>query len=871
MDLLERADALGALDDVLAASASGGRIALISGEAGAGKSTLAGAFAARVGGRARVLWGACDPLLTPRALGPLHDIAGQVGGELAERLAAMDSGGRRHLVFDALLRTLDGPGQRARPVLVVEDAHWADEASLDLLAFLGRRLARYRAVLLLTYRDDEVGAEHPLHSVLAGLPSALVRRVPLAPLSPAAVAELAGRAGRDATGVHRVTGGNPLLVAEVLAAAGTGVPATVRDLVLARLAALSPPARELAHLVAVVPSRIEPALLRALSTDDPGAAVDECLTRGLLVAVGSDLGYRHELLRRAVEEALSPVRRAALHARVLAALAQWPHVDPARLVHHAHHAGDAGALLRWAPVAARGAATVGAHRQAAAHYATALPLADRLPPDEHAELLEGYSFSAYLAGMAPAALTARREALALREGTGDAEHIGENLRWLSRLCWWTGQGAAARENAERAVRALERVPPGRQLAMAYSNQSQLAMLANEAEPALAWGDRALRLARQLDDVETEAHALINVGSAKLQRGNAEGVSDLERAHDVAVAAGLDDHAARALVNLAGLTLEYGDYPASERAFERALPFTIDRDLDGYARHLLGSRALLRLVRGDWGGAASDAGRALDGVAQVDVSLAPALVALGRLAARRGEPDPQRYLDRAMELAEPTGEIQYVGPAAAALAERCWLAGDPDGARAAAGPAYDLALRVGHPWHAGELGYRLWLVGEPIAPDAPLGGPYRLMVAGDWAGAAAEWERLRCPYPRAEALADGDPPAAGEALAILDRLGAVATARRLRARLRERGMARVPRGPRPATAAHPTGLTARQLEVLGLLADGLTNAEIAARLSVSAKTVDHHVSGVLAKFGVATRGQAVAAALRAGILPAHPAR
>lgn len=181
MELLERAGPLGALDELVTASAAGGRIALIAGEAGAGKSALVGAFAARVGSRARVLHGACDPLLTPRALGPLHDITRQVGGALAERLAGVEAGDgregeRRGAVFDALLDELDGPRQRRRPVVVIEDAHWADEATLDLTAFLGRRLAGYRALLVLTYRDDEVGPDHPLHAVLAGLPRPLVRR-----------------------------------------------------------------------------------------------------------------------------------------------------------------------------------------------------------------------------------------------------------------------------------------------------------------------------------------------------------------------------------------------------------------------------------------------------------------------------------------------------------------------------------------------------------------------------------------------------------------------------------------------------------------------------------------------------------------------
>src|SRR4051812_39429385 len=179
MDLLERGAALAALDHLLAECAGGGRMALVSGEAGAGKSTLMSAFAARVGARGRVLWGACDPLLTPRALGPLHDIAGQLGGELRQ---ALDSG-HRSGVFDALLSAIDGPRQRVRPILVLEDLHWADEATLDMVTFLGRRLALCRALVVLTYREDEIGLDHPLRTVLAGLPVMTTRRLTLPPLS----------------------------------------------------------------------------------------------------------------------------------------------------------------------------------------------------------------------------------------------------------------------------------------------------------------------------------------------------------------------------------------------------------------------------------------------------------------------------------------------------------------------------------------------------------------------------------------------------------------------------------------------------------------------------------------------------------------
>ncbi len=846
MELLERAEALAALDDLLAQSAGGGRMALVPGEAGAGKSALVSAFTAGLGARGRALWGACDPLLTPRALGPLHDVARVLGGELRERLET----GTRSAVFDALLSAVDAPRRRVRPVLVIEDLHWADEATLDMVAFLGRRLALVRALVVLTYREDELGPDHPLRTALAGLPAGIARRLTLPPLSPAAVAELADRAGRPSASLHAVTGGNPLLVTEVLAADTPGVPPTVRDLVLSRLAALGPAARDAAGLVSVVPSGAEPALL----TGDP-AAVEECLTGGVLTATGTGVvAFRHELLRRAVEDSLSPVRRALLHARVLATLAGRPGVDPARLVHHAHHAGDSAAVLRWAPVAAEGAAAVGAYREAADHYATAL----RVRAD--APLLEAYAFIAYLAGRSAEALDARRRALSLRAAEGDTAAAGENLRWVSRLCWWTGRTQEARSAGRRAVELLEAAGSDRQRAMAYSNLSQLHMLADETAEATALGEKAIELARAAGDLDTEVHAQINVASAAAMRGVSSGFVALTAAHERAAAHGLDDHAARALVNLAGSAYEWADYDEADVALERVLDFTAARDLDGYARHLLGYRAGLRLARGDWAGARRDATDALAGPDRPGPAEGPARVALGRLRARCGEPGALELLETAAERAYEAGELQFVGPAAAALAEYHWLAGDPVASVAAAKRAWPLAVRVGQPWYLGELAVRLWRAGAPPDDPAGLAEPYRRLIAGDAAGAAAQWAARDAVYPQAEALIEADPAAA---LTQFDRLGATATARRVRAGMRERGL-KVPRGPQGRTRNDPSGLTARQREVLTLVAEGLSNADIAGRLTLSAKTVDHHVSAVLAKLGVPTRGLAAAEARRRGL-------
>ena len=475
----------------------------------------------------------------------------------------------------------------------------------------------------------------------------------------------------------------------------------------------------------------------------------------------------------------------------------------------------------------------------------------------------------YLSGLSAEAVSARRAALELREAAGDRERVGEGLRWLSRLHWWDGNRPQAEAAAARAIAVLETPPPGRQLAMAYSNQAQLDMLANRLEAAMGWAGRAIELARRLGDQETLSHALTNIGSARLQGGDQGGRAELEQGFEVAVAAGLEDHAARALSNLATIAVELRDYRHAGQDLDRALAFVQAHELAGYAQHLLGSRARLRLDQGDWAGAEQDARAALAERVHASGRLADALVPLGLLQARRGDPEAAATLQEATEAAFATGELQWTGQVAAARAEYAWLHGDDERVAEEAGRVHEAAVRAGHPWFAGELAFWLWLAGTPRPVTGTVAEPYRLLLAGDWRAAAGAWQELGCSYHRALALACGDRDEAPlEALALLDGLGARQTAQRLRRQLRQRGDLHVPRGPNRATAANPAGLTGRQVEVLGLLAEGLTDAEIATRLSLSAKTVGHHVSALLAKLGVGSRRQAAAAARRLGLVPAR---
>ena len=829
--LLEREPFLAALE----AAPDGGTV-LVAGEAGIGKTALVRAYCAGQG--ARVLWGACDALFTPRPLGPFADVAEAAGGELR---ALIREGARPAELLPALLAEL-----RAEPsVLVLEDLHWADEGTLDVLRLLARRLDGLTARVVATFRDDEIGEAHPLRRAIGDLGA---RRLRLEPLSREAVRALADRHEVDGERLHAITGGNPFYVTEVLSTPGEAIPGTVRDAVLGRIAGLPPDARGLLEQVAIVPGGAEGALLREASD----AAVDACLRAGTLRPAGDGLSFRHELARLAVEEAITPRRRAALHRTVLAALGRAG-ADPARLAHHAEMAGDAAAVLEHAPVAAERAARAAAHREAAAQYARALRFAGSEPPERRAELLERRAYHCYLTDqIEEAAIKARREALELRRGLGDRLREGDDLRWLSRLHWFLGHNAEAERFGAEAVEILEALgsdPPTRELAMAYSNRAQLAMLSFDLEGARRWGAEAIAVAERIGDDEALAHALNNVGCAEYLRELDGGREKLERSLALALESGHEEHVARAYCNLVGIAVELHRPLQALATAPAALEYCAGRDLDSWGHYVLAWKALAEIEAGCWDEAAASAGEVLAHAATAPVTRIPALVALTRLRARRDDPGAQDTLDEALALASGTGEIQRIAPVASARAELRWLAGDDAGALAATEDAWALVLERGTPWLIGELGvWRRRAGGD--APAELAAEPYALELAGDLEGAALAWDALGCAYEAALARARAG---SAQGFATLERLGAVAVLPRLGRR-----------GPRPSTRGNPAGLTRRELEVLALVSEGLHNAEIAGRLVLSVRTVDMHVRNILRKLGVQSRGRAQAEAARLGI-------
>lgn len=856
MELIEREQQLRKLADAWTRVRAGmGCIVLVSGEAGIGKTSLIQRFVAEQGRSARVLWGGCDDLFSPQPLGPFLDIALQAQSDLFQLI---QSGADRLTISTQFFIKLQNNPIPA--IMVLEDLHWADEATLDVIKYLGRRIQRTKTLLLLSYRDDEVSGIHPLHFLLGDFPSHLLTRIPLQCLSESAVEALAQRAGSRLKDLYATTGGNPFFISEAIAADMEGVPASVRDAVLARVARLSPSAKDIVELASLMPGSAEVNLIQELLHPEPNT-LDECVKRGILHSEGNALAFRHELARQSVEGSVSIGRSRELHTKILEVLLNGKvgPIAPARLVHHAARAGDEEATLRHATAAARQASALGAHREAASLYTTSLSLSHRLSAETQAELLEGLSFENYLIDRVEEAIQAREQASLIWERLGRHDRSGDCKRWLSRLHWSSGNRKEAEKYADLAIEILLKQPPGPELAMAFSNKSQLHMLAWEEESALEWGKRAIELAEKLGSVEIHVHALTNVGSIETLRDPVSGNEKILRALQIALENEMHEHAARCYANLTSNAIRSRHYLQGQKWLEEGLEYMIARDLDYYRVYLLGWQAQMSFDTGRWPEAEAQALEALRLSRNATITPLPALITLGHLKTRQGDSGAETFLEQARSIAISSAELQRIGPLAAARAEAAWWQDDPDRAGTEAAFGYELALSRNDPWIFGQIAYWAWRAGRREIPIDRLALPYALMIQGEWRAAAEEWGRIGCPFERALALVEGDELSMREALTIFEYLGARPAADALRRKMQAGGVRNIPRSAQTRSRKSVMDMTPRELEVLRLIADGLSNPAIAERLTISVGTVKAHTASIYGKLGVNNRVQALARA------------
>lgn len=861
--LLERQTQLEQLDGLLAEAANGrGRVVALSGEAGAGKSALVEAFVGSVADGTRIFRGACEDLSIPDPLGPLYDLAREAQWAMPRAIDARQ--GQRLPLFSDALGVFEA---RTQPtLLVIEDLHWADDATLDFVRFLGRRIANTHILLALTARTDRSEGQMRVRRALGEIPAGNVTRIDVPLLSEAAVLLLANAAGRDGDAIYRATAGNAFFVTELLCADNEMTPpASVRDAVVARAERLSAGARSMLDAVSVFPRRADAWALQGLCGVEAAGQLAECVSNGLLDDLGDGYAFRHEIARRAIEMMLTTSSRRLFNQRALSALLENGGVATARLVHHAVEAHNLEAVREFAPIAAREASRVGAHRDAAGYYEVALRQADSLPQDERAGLYEQYAFECHLIARIDEAIKAQEQARVLQQALGNRLKEGDSLRWLSRLAYLLGDRQAADMYGAQAVALLETVPASAELAMAYSNLSQLAMLAERLDETLSLGARAIELAERLNRPEVVCHALNNVGAAEQWLDLSSSRLHLARSLEIALEQNFQEHAARAFTNCACGEMNQLGYSQAQSFLDRGIDYCVENDLATWRDYMRGVRAQLLVRNGRWDDAAAEA---LDVIANDRATALvryPALVALARLRVRRGDPLAEPLLAEMKRFLEKGAELQRLLPYAAVMAELAWLGeADKDEALRLIGLAEGMS-----PTRAVFAELAGWR--QMLAPSADPGdtsgmaAPYRMLLAGDWRAAATAWAELDAPYERALALAQGDEAAQRAALEILEQLGARPVASHVRDIMRRNGVIRIARGPRRATRANSAGLTERQMEVLQLIERGLSNKRIAEHLAISPKTVDHHVSAVLGKLDAVSRGEASAAARASGLI------
>jgi DNA-binding CsgD family transcriptional regulator len=893
LQLFERDAQLTQLAGLLAAAAQGqGACALVLGEAGIGKTALVRTFAENSSSSVELLWGGCEALFTPRPLGPIVDMAEALPPGLAARVS---EGHSYNGLFPALLAHLR---ESRRPtLLVIDDAHWADEGTLDCIKYLGRRIERAPTLMVVTARSDELALDHPLRRVIGELPAHSTRRIELAPLTRVAIDRFAQAAGRSAALLQRLSGGNPFYLTELLATDDAQIPGSVRDAVLARVVRVSQNARRVIELVAIEPARLERAVVAACLAD-PGVAdeaINEALASGVLHFEADWLAYRHEIARQSVEGVLDARRRIELHAQVLRRLQGAPnHRETlARQVHHAHAAGLRDQVAALAQQAAEQAARVGAHREAAALYR--LVLGDSAEPavserSGRAALLEAAARELQLINALQEAISLREQALQLHRqqdcDADGAQRIGVNLRLLSVLHGQlTGRKGEYLRLAQAAVDTLESLRPSGELAKAYATLSHVLCLHSEYDAAIEWGERAAAMAERFDDPAARVLALSRLGAARIFRADdASARAMVERALALAIESRFEGLAAEIFVSLQTLAIIHHDHHYALDVGARGLAYCEARDMDGAVTRLLSRRAHSLLLLGRWDEGEREYAACL-AVPSVTATIRDSVrYVLYRQAARRG-----RAIAIGAAKQVPAGdagascvaaiddywqrlqrevhdlEIEFRAPAiAAACAEAAWLRGDLSAAVEVARTGLDEAIRTDDGRLAGPL--LVWL--RRLDTDVPsfrgtLHPTFALELAGDRAGAARAWEQLDIPYERALVLVFGDAEQTRAALRLFEQLGAQRAALIAGARLRAFGAraGTLASGPRRTTRQDPHGLTLCERKVVELVVEGLSNETIARRLHRSERTIEHHVSAVLAKVKVKSRAELIALVAR----------
>jgi DNA-binding NarL/FixJ family response regulator len=867
--LLERETAIASITDCITSLAQSGKVLLLSGEAGIGKTTLLEHVRMHANAGIDVHWLGCDPLFTPRPYAPIYDFAQVVSASL---LADLDTGATPSKIVGGFYQALS---ELAKPaILIIEDLHWADHASLDLLKYVVRRISFLPCVLCLSYRDDEVTSDHPLSSLLALVPSAHTVRVHLDQLSESAVSKLSKNSGYNPETLYKITAGNPFFVAELLANSdfdAQAVPASIREAVSSRVSDLGESERALLNVLSLIPYGIPVILIRALFDDNGESFAMACVARKLLQNDHNNVfKFRHELVRLAILECQSSHQQKNAHKRILVCLEELSLISNiAWLVHHAEGALDAASVLKYAREAAANAAALGAHKEAASFYSKALSFVEYADTTLAASLHENWAYEVGLTThMNQSVIDARRHAISLWRALGRQDKVGENLRYLSRLFWYQGQAEKAEQYANQAIHTFESLPASSELAMAYSMRSQLDMLRDRTDDAIQWGNKALALAEQFSNHSVKVHALNNIGTALVMRGNARGEDMLNQSLAIAQEHGLHEDAARVYTNFSDYCIRFKKLALAETLSTKGIQYDIAHDLDSWTYYLVGLQAQLRQEQGRL----IDAQTIAEGVQgiknQTLLMKLPALIVLARVRSQMAIEGAYALLCKALEDAQSTNEYQYIIPARFGLIEHHWInaAGNIRQKEVLSHIVWlnDLEVGVLNEWQAGELMVWQNRMGLKHSLSVAISAPYELELKGDTEAAFAAWQALGMPFQAGLCLLQTQGQARQSAILkvwqLFESMKAKALIQWIRHTATNEGfgelLPKMRRGPYAKTRQHPSGLTNKEQQVLRLLVTGACNHDIAQSLSRSNRTIENHVSAILSKLNVENRVEAM---------------
>jgi predicted ATPase/DNA-binding CsgD family transcriptional regulator len=864
MELIERDGFLELLRSRFKTIAEGeGHCVFVTGEAGIGKTSLTKAFCKEIKDECLVYHGACDALFTPRPLAPLYDILWQVNKNLWPASHNIEE---RTELFTAFFRELTT--QKGKIVIVFEDIHWADEATLDFIKFFARRITQLPCLFILTYRDDESPFFSSMRNIIAQLPADTFTRLHLTPLSREAVTNMASKKGYNGEDVYTISGGNPFYVTEILASYSPGVPENIKDAILAIYDRQDEGTRNAWQICSVIPEGLEiNRFAKIKSSSDSG--LDHCFALKIIIVKNNRVIFKHELYRRTIEASLSPFKRIALNKKMLDLFLDSfeKEGEVERIVQYAKNANENKLVTKYAPLAARKAACVGSHIEAARLFFTAIEYSEGNDEDQLADLYEAYAYECYLTNDVKEAIIYTGKLLAILKHRVDIERTGNCLRFLSRLWWLNGHRENAEAFARQAMDLLNNEPSSSAKAMAFSNMSQLKMLFDQFAECMVWGEKAITIARELGDEEALSHALNNVGSVQmnLQPSKKKGVALLQESLAIALKNSFHEHAARAYSNLGSNGVKMKDYAFAGKILDEGIRYCEERDLDSWRLNMLSLKAHLNLETGHWDKAYSIADGLLNNEEKPRAFKIGALIVIGSIKMRRGDDDALPILLQAKTRAFETKELQRIIPSLTALLEYEWLTGSMiiereklDQITGTIEQSIDAVIKS-------EFAFWLWKARKEYLDLKELFEGYELYSVTKAQNAVALWERSGNPYAQAIALFEGNETDKRKAVAIAQKLGATAINERFKLEMRTSGIKSIPRGIRKTTQSNPAFLTNREMDTLQLLKQGLQNKEIASRLFISAKTVDHHISSILFKLDVNSRVKAVNEAVRQKIL------